>query len=122
MLFNTDGVEACLLYGGFLLAPLPSKKQLWATRDAHHWQLEKQRQSEDGNVFGIQTSGRMAKFSDFSSVEDMHTGIVLAQPHILAQPHDPTEEESEVNWTQWCSGMDDLGALVMLATSLRMEL
>jgi hypothetical protein len=115
MLFTTDGVEACLLYGGFLIAPLPTRKQLWEARDAHHWQLERQKGIEDSSVFGIKIGGQMAKFSDFIDAEVTQKNIVLAQPQ------EPTERESDEHWTQWCSCMDQLGALVMLAASLRTE-
>lgn len=115
MLFTTDGVEACLLYGDFLIAPLPIRKQLWEARDAHYWQLERQKGLEDSSVFGIKMGGRMAKLGDFLDAGVTQTNIVLAQPQ------EPKKSESDEHWTQWCSGMDQLGALVMLAASLRTE-
>jgi hypothetical protein len=33
----------------------------------------------------------------------------------------PTESESNTHWQEWCSGMDGLGALIMLAASLPIQ-
>ena len=34
----------------------------------------------------------------------------------------PTESESNIHWQEWSSGMDGLGALIMLAASLPIKL
>lgn len=115
MLFTTDGVDACLLYGGFLLAPLPAKKQLWQARDSLSWHVEKKREGASDDVSGIKIGGLMARFRQVVETREIQAVMVLA--HL----QEPTESESDAHWTDWCLGMDGLGALVMLAALLRAE-
>jgi hypothetical protein len=114
MLFTNDGSDGCTLFDNYAIAPLPAKKALWDARDEHDWRMEKSKENDD-IVFGLKVSGRMARFRTFGSVQD--SGMEV----ILAQPREPTEDESEENWKEWCSGMDDLGALIMLAATLRAQ-
>jgi hypothetical protein len=114
MLFTNDGSDGCPLFDNYAMAPLPAKKTLWDARDEHDWHMEKSKGNDDV-VFGLKVSGRMAKLGTFGSVQESRMEVVLAQPR------EPTEDESEENWKEWCSGMDNLGALIMLAATLRAQ-
>lgn len=115
MLFTNDGSDGCTLFDSFAIAPLPAKKHLWDARDEHDWLREKSKEVDADQVFGLKVSGRMAKLSPFGVVQEAQMGVMLAQPR------EPTADESEEHWKEWCSGMDDLRALIMLAATLRAQ-
>jgi hypothetical protein len=114
MLFTNDGSDGCTLSKSYAIAPLPAKKALWDARDENDWLMEKSKGSDD-IVFGLDVSDRMAKLCTFGGVQESRSEVMLARPREL------TEDESEENWKEWCSGMDDLGALIMLAATLRAQ-
>lgn len=114
MLFTNDGSDGCTLSDSYAIAPLPAKKALWDACDEHDWLLEKSKENDD-MVFGLNVSGGMAKLRTFRGVQESRSEIMLVRPREL------TEDESEENWKEWCSGMDDLGALIMLAATLRAQ-
>jgi hypothetical protein len=103
LLFSTEPAGACVLVDGFILAPLPGRKQLWEARDENEWLAAR---SWDESVFGIKPGGKMAKLDAFVAIGDGDLGGEV------------DEAESSRNWVEWCAGMDGLGALVMLAGSL----
>jgi hypothetical protein len=111
MLFSTEPAGGCFLLDGFLLAPLPARKQLWEAREETQWIQENGRGAGDANMFGIKVSGQMAKLNERSTMTK--STVVLS-----IYPDEVGDAESNANWEQWCSGMDGLGALVMLAASL----
>jgi hypothetical protein len=114
MLFTNDGSDGCTLFDSYAIAPLPAKKALWDARDEQDWLMEKSNWN-DKIAFGLKLSGRMAKLRTFRAVQESRMEVMLAQPT------EPTEDESEENWKEWCSGTDDLGALIMLAATLRAQ-
>ncbi|KAF3034748.1 hypothetical protein E8E11_001567 [Didymella keratinophila] len=108
MLYSLDPATACANPDGFLLAPLPARKQLWEAPDAQKWTVEKSRNGADLSVFGVLTGGQMVKLQEQQ----------IIMPGEIGFPLGIEEEESVRNWQEWCAGMDGLGALVTLATSL----
>jgi hypothetical protein len=113
MLFTNDGSDGCTIFDSYAIAPLPAKKQLWDARDENQWLTEKSKEADSDQVFGLKVSGRMTKLSTLQDVQGTQLDLMRARPRELV------EEESEEHWREWCSGMDDLGALIMLAASLR---
>tara|TARA_R110002003_G_scaffold1035_6_gene22102 strand:+ start:7775 stop:8122 length:348 start_codon:yes stop_codon:yes gene_type:complete len=113
MLFSTEPAGGCSLLNGFLLAPLPAHKRLWEARSESQWILEKSRDQRGDSVFGIKMGGTMVKLNK-------HQAPNTSYDLMMAQSEEPVESESEssANWLEWCSGIDGLGALVMLAASL----
>lgn len=109
MLFSTEPAGACFMTDGFILAPLPAQKQLWEARNEYEWMMAKKQDTRGDNVFGIKVGGRMAKVIPCPMLDEGQ-GVSLA--------HVPDDVQSSANWQEWCSGMDGLGALVMLAASL----
>ncbi|KAF1851288.1 uncharacterized protein K460DRAFT_273591 [Cucurbitaria berberidis CBS 394.84] len=108
MLFSLEPIRGCVMQDGFLLAPLPARKQLWEARDEYSWMLENRRDVGVPSVFGIMLDGQMVKLNEPQAL--------LSGQGISVQSE--RSKESSVNWQEWCSGMDGLGALVMLAASL----
>ncbi|KAJ4398847.1 hypothetical protein N0V91_009898 [Didymella pomorum] len=108
MLFSLDPATSCTDPDGFLLAPLPAKKQLWEASDAEIWMVERSRDGPVSSVFGVLTGGQMVRLQEQQ----------IIMPNEVGFPSGLDEEESARNWQEWCAGMDGLGALVTLATSL----
>jgi hypothetical protein len=109
MLFRLDPPGKCMTPSGFLLAPLPARKQLWEAPNTDAWMLERCRDIGGlPNVFGILENGQMVKLHGFDSLRNGQSFVV--SPKEVAQ--------SGKNWQEWCAGMDGLGPLIMLAASL----
>ena len=70
--------------------------------------LEKSQDVGVPSVFGVMVNGDMVKIYEHQALPSADT--------ISMQPD--RSMESSANWQEWCSGMDELGALVMLAASL----
>lgn len=113
MLFSTDPAAACTLLDGFLISPLPSHKQLWEARDETEWAARKGLGSHSETTYGIRPGGRMGK---------LQTNSVILSTISELSWEQPTESESNIHWQEWSSGMDGLGALIMLAASLPIKL
>lgn len=99
----------CDLASDHLLAPLPSRKQLWEAPDEFTWSLESSKDIMGPSVFGLTAQGVLIKWSGHSLHE---TRITTSSSENFGG------ETDAANWEEWCSGMDGLGALVMLAASL----
>lgn len=108
MLYSLDPTTSCVEPDGFLLAPLPGRKHLWEAPDAQSWMLERSGDGPGSSVFGVLTGGQMVKLQEQQ----------ILMPSEFVLPSGTVEEGSGRNWQEWLSGMDGLGALVTLATSL----
>ena len=98
-----------------LLASLPAKKQLWEAGDELVWKAESEREP-----VGLQTAFGLAANGDLVRVDEgrLYCGDArVLRPKSLDER---TPAGSTANWEEWCSGMDGLGGLVMLAASLVM--
>lgn len=107
MLYSLDPTTSCVEPDGFLLAPLPGRKQLWEAPDEQSWMEEKSRDGPVSSVFGVLTGGQMVKLQEQQ----------IVMPNEYGLPSEMVEEGSGRNWQEWFSGMDGLGALVTLATA-----
>lgn len=96
-----------------LLAPLPARKQLWEACDEVIWKTESDRITGDAQTaFGLATNGDLVRFDE----SWLYNGIV---PVPEARGRDwKIPSRSTAKWEEWCSGMDGLGSLVVLAASL----
>jgi hypothetical protein len=109
MLFSTEPAGSCVLPDGFLLAPLPARKQLWEAPNETQWMAQKSNDVRGDAVFGVKVGGQMVKLETY--------GTILPVENVRG-PEEVSESESNANWQEWCAGMDGLGALLMLAASL----
>lgn len=108
MLFSLEPAVICVLLDGFILAPLPARKQLWEAQNEQTWLLERSKDITAPKLFGVKENGDMVRLNEQQSVFSSEMASVA--------PELPTE--STANWQEWCAGMDGLGALIMLAASL----
>jgi hypothetical protein len=108
MLFSMEPGNGCTTEYGFVISPLPARKQLWEAPDETMWTLETCRNIKGSTVFGLMTDGIMIKLDRYQSTMDLEA--ILAQPARWA--------ESSANWQEWCSSMDGLGTLIMLVATL----
>ncbi|KAF2095273.1 hypothetical protein NA57DRAFT_79762 [Rhizodiscina lignyota] len=114
MLVYFEPAALCDLHStGLILAPLPAKKQLWEACDEFVWKVESERESGLQTAFGLATNGELVKLEEGQNHQLYCSDVML----LSLDPMTPLRR-STANWEDWCSGMDALGGLVMLAASL----
>ncbi|KZM20669.1 hypothetical protein ST47_g8171 [Ascochyta rabiei] len=87
MLYSLDPATFCAEPDGFLLAPLPGRKQLWeAPDDAQAWMAEKSRDGPIPGVFGVLTGGQMMRLQEQQVVlaAEMSFPLVLEMRKVRA--------------------------------------
>ena len=104
LLVYFEPAAMCDMPTDLLIAPLPARKQLWEAADEFAWKAEIEKGAE---IFGLAANGELVRIGQ----DQTHCSEVRL-------PGD-TESSSNVSssWEEWCSGMDALGGLVMLAAS-----
>ncbi|KAF1981558.1 hypothetical protein K402DRAFT_398431 [Aulographum hederae CBS 113979] len=113
MLVYFDPTSLCELQTDLVLAPLPTRKQLWEAGDEMTWELESQRIPDAHTSFALTASGDLVKL-EASEIKCRDGSQPLTYKFL-----DPrTREGSSGVWEEWCSGMDAMGGLVMLVSSL----
>ncbi|KAL2165925.1 hypothetical protein VTG60DRAFT_3592 [Thermothelomyces hinnuleus] len=101
---------------GLVIAPLPSKKQLWEAGDGFAWEAAREKEDAAARFsFALAANGELARF-------DPAEPLCVSDVRQLTRPQDPlTVARRVADWEEWCSGMDELGGLVMLAASLMLD-
>lgn len=109
MLVYYEPAAMCNPPKDIIISPLPTERQLWEASNETSWIAEKEKLSGPTNSFGLATNGELVKMRN---EEAQCTGSIT--------PPRPFEAHSDIpdSWTDWSSGMDGLGGLVMLAASL----
>ncbi|KAJ9634342.1 hypothetical protein H2204_006419 [Knufia peltigerae] len=102
----------CELEGDLLIAPLPARKQLWEAGDELVWKTESEQEPGINIAFGLTTKGDLIRVG-----QDLNCSINEAAM-LHKSNHIGMLSRSNANWEEWCSGMDGLGGLIMLAASL----
>lgn len=111
MLVYFEPAAICALPTDLIIAPLPTKRQLWEACDESIWKAEGNRETEYQATLALAANGELVKLYGSPSYESEE---VLRQKSL-----DPwTLSTTKGNWEEWCSGMDQMGPLVMLAASL----
>jgi hypothetical protein len=97
-----------------LIAPLPARKQLWEAGDEATWKAKSEREERQprGISFALAANGELVKVDERQVV--CTDGVVRLHKSLDVS----TPPWSTANWDEWCSEMDGLGGLVMLAASL----
>ena len=94
-----------------MLAPLPARKLLWEANDQYSWNTERERGSGAQADFGMALNGDLVRIGgDWGLYSE---GTELDSP--LGMKFSP---RGTASWEDWCSGMDGLGGLVLLAAAL----
>ncbi|KAG2170740.1 hypothetical protein VTO58DRAFT_110979 [Aureobasidium pullulans] len=111
MLVYFEPAGMCGLQKDLIIAPLPAKKQLWEADNKILWEEEGKRDSAIQDSFALAANGELVKLDQgqlYCSNGELR--------YRLSTNNSPAS--SATNWEYWCSGMDGLGGLVMLAASL----
>lgn len=112
MLVYFEPAAMCELEGDLLIAPLPARKQLWEAGDKLVWKTESEREPGINIAFGLTTTGDLIRVGQGLNCS-------ISEATMLHKPkHISTLSGRSANWGEWCSGMDGLGGLIMLAASL----
>ena len=112
MLVYFEPAALCELQTDLIIAPLPAKKQLWEAGDELTWKAEGDRDlAAFKTAFALAANGELVKLDEGQLLG--HEGVLLYKALDGGVPL-----RSPVYWAEWCSGMDGLGGLVMLAASL----
>ncbi len=98
----------CPQQAGFLMSPLPARKQLWDARDEEQWTLELGRTQGAQDFFGVLRNGQMVKIREKN----------LSTWTEAAWTESESPQTSNENWQEWCASMEGLGSLIMLTVSL----
>lgn len=111
MLVYFEPAMMCDMHLGLLLAPLPAKKQLWEADSEVTWKADVSRELEQWVSFGLAADGELVKLDKDGA---------QCYPKVLAHEYRCAHVGSKTlaSWEDWCSEMDNLGGLVMLAASL----
>lgn len=108
MLVHFEPAKLCEHESDVVLAPLPAPKRLWEATDEHAWKLLSDTEREAQLDFGLTKNGDLVKLREQGV--NWHDRAVFF--------HGTVSSQNTVKWNEWCSGMDGIGNLVMLAASL----
>jgi hypothetical protein len=111
MLVYFEPAAMCDMHTDHILAPLPAKKQLWEANNEIEWKAESEREPGFQTSFGLASNGDLVELDEGQLFCNRPP---LPQNHLDAR----TAPRSSENWEEWCSGMDGLGGLIMLAAAL----
>lgn len=106
MLVYFEPASMCEADGDVILAPLPAQKLLWEASDEHSWKLKGETEADAQREFGLAKNGLLVRMDEGAASERLggwDAGAISS---------------STAKWNEWCSGMDGIGGLVMLAASL----
>ena len=116
MLVYFEPAAMCDLPTDLLLAPLPARKQLWEAGDEFAWKSERGRDpGAHATAFGLTANGELFRLYDS---DRLYCGSHMELVRQRSVNDCETPSSSAENWEEWCSGMDGMGGLVMLAASL----
>lgn len=103
----------------FVIAPLPSKRQLWESRDANEWQIQRKNEPREEASFALAVDGEIVKLDQGRlSCRDAWLPCVPLDNEVPPQTHVGRASRSAACWAEWCSGVDSMGGLIMLAASM----
>lgn len=111
LLISFDSSSICHLQPDVVVAPLPTEKHLWEAPDAIVWQTVNEKKAALRVEFGLSKDGQLVKMARSKALinEVNSLGRCL-------ETEVPSGSTSSL--AEWCSVMDSLGGLVMLAASL----
>ncbi|PYI36226.1 hypothetical protein BP00DRAFT_472413 [Aspergillus indologenus CBS 114.80] len=107
MLVYFDPAAMCEHPTDLVLSPLPARRQLWEAGDGLAWKAEVERGPAYREEYGMAANGELVRITE----DEVYCHEAVASQR-------PTGGREAATWEDWCSGMDGLGGLVMLAASL----
>jgi hypothetical protein len=112
MLIYFEPATMCDMKSDLVIAPLPGKRQLWQASDKLTWKTECERDPRYQIRYALASDGELIKLDEDPVPDAVHRHLHWDTRPITAR--------KVVDWKEWCSGMDDLCGLVMLAASFVM--
>ncbi|CAI6335587.1 unnamed protein product [Periconia digitata] len=111
MIVYLDPATMCDLQRDLIIAPLPSKKELWEASSQEAWRMEAQKEYGSPTVFGLAKDGELL---------EIKAGKTFCADHFSGYmgAGETGQERKVADWEEWCLGMDGFGGLIMLAASL----
>lgn len=104
-----------MAHADLAIAPLPAKKQLWEAIDELGWKAETERDGVGATAdFALTATGGLVRLDE--GQDQLQCASDGGQGH--KQLNTAAVSRTNASWDEWCSGMDSLGGLVMLAASL----
>jgi hypothetical protein len=91
---NLETAKSCRPIPGFLDAPLPAPKTVWSASDASTWEKEYQ-----------------LYFEQFGNGDWLTNGALILM-------HAGAGTDGGARWDDWFAGIDGMGVLVVVATSM----
>ena len=113
MLIYFEPAGMCDLQTDLIISPLPAKKQLWEAGDELVWKAENEREPEAQITFALAANGELVKL-DGDQFRCSDQALFQSSLH----SRNLSRSFNTAKWEEWCSGMDGIGGLVMLAASL----
>jgi hypothetical protein len=109
----------CDMPSEFVIAPLPARRQLWEAAHAQEWQSQSQREPRGQVSYALAACGEMVKLDQGRlSCRDAWLPYAPSSEEESSPDRASTLSRSGGRWAEWCSGMDSMGSLVMLAASM----
>jgi hypothetical protein len=109
----------CDMPAEFVIAPLPAKRQLWEAKNAEEWKLQSQKEVREQVSYALAVDGEIVKLNQRRlSCRDAWLPYSPFDEETASQDHERRTSSSATWWPEWCSGMDSMGGLIMLAASM----
>jgi len=124
MLIYFEPAALCILQTDLALAPLPAKKALWEARDESGWKVETERGAGKSNMVQMDREFGLATTGDLVRIEEGQVYCGAGQGRIKYEVLGGIRRDgrgdggNDGNWEEWCTGMDGLGGLVVLAATM----
>ncbi|KAA8619664.1 hypothetical protein PtrSN002B_001259 [Pyrenophora tritici-repentis] len=109
----------CDMPAEFVIAPLPAKRQLWEAKNAEEWKLESQKEPREQVSYALAVDGEIVKLDQRRlSCRDAWLPYTPSDEYRNLQNLQNRNSNSAAWWAEWCSGMDSMGGLILLAASM----
>jgi hypothetical protein len=109
----------CDMPSEFMIAPLPAKRQLWEATDAQEWLLQNQKEPREQVSYAVAADGEIVKLDQRRlSCRDAWLPYAPSDQETVSQNQKSRSSPSAGWWAEWCTGMDSMGGLIMLAASI----
>ena len=109
----------CDMPSEFMIAPLPAKRQLWEATDAQEWLLQSQKEPREQVSYAVAADGEIVKLDQRRlSCHDAWLPYAPSDQETASENQKSRSSHSAGWWAEWCTGMDSMGGLIMLAASI----
>ena len=109
----------CDMPSEFVIAPLPAKRQLWEAKNAEEWKLQSQKEIREQVSYALAVDGKIVRLNQRRlSCRDAWLPYTPSNEETASRDQEVGNSSSATWWAEWCSGMDSMGGLIMLAASM----